>query len=302
STIPLGHMVGFTQEPSYGQYQVSVGPWTPPPGKGTPACMGTHSVSVRHAAPAMGGSDFMKISYSNVKVSTLLGDSAFDGDSATGGLMPKSIRMDMQFANQQAGQNCAYTLFVSKGGVEKAVAYKSGDSPDVLAAIKQGPGWGTGEYLISAHASPVNGNLNLPSCLGKRVHKMSVVDGGAIASGLNSLTHKFSCANTWDSNSMLAAYDKVSCDVLITTKITGSACNYSIGIYTQGEAPRVYRQTHYVEGADLVGFELYRGENDAQTLAQVHARTYTVKVWASEQDQVGGSGCVGQFYNANVHF
>lgn len=303
STIPMTDMVSFAQEPTYGEYQVTVSPWIPTNNNGTPSCMGVQTAKVRHAAPALGGLDFMKISYSNVVVSTLMGETAFDADGATGSAMPKAIRMDMQFTNQPAnGQQCAYTLVVAKGGVEKSVAYKSGDTVDVLAAIKQGPGWGVGEYTIAAHASPANGNLNLPSCLGKQVHKMTVVDGGAIASGLNNLTHSFSCNNTWDSNSMLYSGDKVYCEVLVKTKITGAACNYSISVQAQGEAPRVYRQTHYIEGGDMIGFEIYRGANKPEVMDQLHAISHAVHVWASDQDKVGGSGCSGSLYNANVHF
>jgi len=244
----------------------------------------------------------MTIDSSTVSITTPLGNSTFDTDSTLSSLfMPTAISMDVRI-QQDSQQNCAYTLTVAKNGVQKAVAYNTGQPADVLTAIKQGPGWGKGEYTISAHATPLNSGSPLPSCLGKTNHKLTVVDGGAIASGIDSLTHSMDCsAHTWDSmNLLFSKNEKFICAVSIKPKITGGVCNYTVQVQETGAAPTYYNKVHYVEGGDVLSFEMYRGIRDQAMSDILNAKRYVVRVFASAQDKAGGSGCVGEYYNAQV--
>ena len=241
------------------------------------------------------------ISSSTVSITTPLGNSTFDTDSTLSSLfMPTAISMDVRI-QQDSQQNCAYTLTVAKDGVQKAVAYNTGQPADVLSAIKQGPGWGKGEYTISAHSTPLNSGSPLPSCLGKLNHKLTVVDGGAIASGIDSLKHSMDCgAHTWDSKNLFSANEKFICVVSIKPKITGGVCNYTVQVQETGAAPTYYNKVHYVEGGDVLSFEMYRGIRDQAMSDILNAKRYVVRVFASAQDKAGGSGCVGEYYNAQV--
>lgn len=304
STLPLSQTMVFDQVPAPGQYLATVGPWTPVPVSDVPACSGGIKSSSAHlAGPKLGALNMMTIDSSTVSITTPLGNSTFDTDGTLSSLfMPTAISMDVRIINQQANQpNCAYTLTVAKDGVQKAVAYNTGQPADVLSAIKQGPGWGKGEYTISAHSTPLNSGSPLPSCLGKLNHKLTVVDGGAIASGIASLTHSMDCsAHTWDSKNLFSASEKFICVVSIKPKITGGVCNYTVQVQETGAAPTYYNKVHYIEGGDVLSFEMYRGIRDQAMSDILNAKRYVVRVFASAQDKAGGSGCVGEYYNANV--
>lgn len=301
STLPLGQGMDFDQVPAPGQYLATVGPWTPVPVSDVPACSGGIKRTSAHIArPKLGALNMMTIDRSTVSVTTPLGNSTFDTDGTLSShFMPTAISMDVGIINKQANQpNCAYTLTVSKDGVQKAVAYNTGQPADVLSAIKQGPGWSNGEYTISAQSTPLNSGSALPSCVGKLNHKLTVVGGGAIASGIASLTHNMDCsAHTWDSNNIFSFSENFICVVSIKPKITGGMCNYTVQVQETGRAPTYYNKVHYVEGGDVLSFEMYRGVRDSAMAGILNAKRYVVRVSGSAQDS---SGCVGEYYNAQV--
>lgn len=297
STLPVRYGVTFAEEPTYGEYEVTVHPRTDP-ATNLLACMGVQKTTVRHAAPAIAPLNMMKIDTSALVANTLLSEVWYGKDGTLSLAVPKSLIMKVIFANQaDATAACTYTMTVAKGGAQKAVAYKSGQDPDVLAAILQGMGWSEGEYVITTHASALSTLPNLPPCLGSSTHKLTVVSGGAITSTLR-VSHD--CKNTWDSNSIFYAADKIYCDVLLNYRILGAPCNYSISVQGPGEAPVTYRQTHMIEGSDLLGFEIFRGRNSKEVLDQVVGKPYKIHIWASPQDKVGGSGCGGDYQTSVV--
>ena len=299
-TLPLGQGMDFDQVPAPGQYLATVGPWTPVPVSDVPACFGgIKSTSAHLAGPKLGALNMMTIDSSTVTITTAFGNSTFDTDGTLSSLtMPKAISMDVRIINQPYQANCAYTLTVAKDGVKKAVAYNTGQPADVLAAIKQGPGWGNGEYTISAHSTPLNSGSPLPSCLGKLNHKLTVVDGGAIASGEASLTHTMDCSeHTWDSKNLFSASEQFICVVTIKPKITGGVCNYTVQVQEKGGSPTYYNKVHYVEGGDALSIEMYRGVRDQAMADLLNAKRYVVRVSGSANDS---SGCVGEYYNAQV--
>lgn len=282
SVLPMTYQFGFDTDPEYGQYEVTARPYVQPEGFAVP-CIGVQKTTVHHAAPAMGALNLMKIDDSAMVVKTATSEDWYPMDATLSPTVPQSVNLDVRFANQ-SGLNaaCTYTMTVTKGGAQKAVAYQSGQKPDVLAAIKQGMGWSEGEYVVNLHASALSTSPTVPSCLGSRTHKLKVSGSGAIGQILNS------------SQSNLGA------DVLLQYKIVGAACNYSISVQPSGEVPVVYRLTHQFEGMDQIGFNVLKGRTGKEVTDRILGKPFNIHIWASPQDKSGGAGCSGEYIGSKI--
>ena len=298
SSLPVTDNVTFSQEPPYGQYEVEVAPWKGITGYDTVPCIGTHKTTVRHAAPKLGPLDMMKIVSSQLVITSLTGESGYPGDAVGPAAQPSAVRLDMGFQNQDKPTDvCGFTMTVSKGGKEVSQGFRSTQQPNVLAAIRQGLGWGPGEYLISTRSTKFNDVPKLTPCLGKSEHKLTVASGGIITS---TMAHSYSCEPTWDAGSIFAVKEKIYCDVTLRQKVVGPPCVYSITVQAPGEAPVLYHQIHQFEGMDIISFEVFRGQNSKKGMAQVSGRAYNIHAWASDEDKASGSACSGEYYGSGV--
>lgn len=282
SVLPMKYEFAFNTDPEYGQYEVTARPSSQPENN-VPPCIGTQKTTVRHAAPAMGTLNLMKIDDSAMVVKTAYSADWYPTDATLSPMAPQSLSLDVIFANQSsASAACTYTMTVAKGGAQKAVAYQSGQKPDVLAAIKQGMDWSEGEYVIKLHATALSSSPTVPSCLGSRTHKLKVTSSGAIGQVLHS------------SQSNLGA------DVLLHYKIVGAACNYSISVQPSDEAPVVYRLTHQLEGADFIAFNVLKGRTGKEVTDKILGKPFNIHIWASPLDKLGGAGCSGEYVGSKI--